>query len=186
MSKHAAYSPGSHRHHAIAVRPAVALAIAGCAVVSAACGSSGGGRAAEGATTASGNASSLNLSQCMRAHGSSSFPDPSNGGLTIMATPGNATLTVQGIALSGPAFQKAEQACRRYLVAKGPPPEPSAAQRARMVVLAACMRANGVPSFADPASGPVGAVIAPKRPSTAGESPAFRHAVSLCGGLRKR
>ena len=88
------------------------MAIAGCAVAIGACGSSGGGQAAVGATTATGNASPLGLSQCMRAH--------------------------------------------------------------------------GVPSFADPTSAPVG-VIASKRPGPGAQSPAFRHAVAVCGGgLRRR
>ncbi|MGZ4175105.1 MAG: hypothetical protein ACXVSE_10390 [Solirubrobacteraceae bacterium] len=52
---------------------------AGCAVAIGACGTSGGGQATVGATTASGNASPLGLSQCMRAHGISNFPDPGNG-----------------------------------------------------------------------------------------------------------
>jgi hypothetical protein len=186
MTMHAAYSPGSHRSSAVAIRLAVAMAIAGCAVAIGACGSSGGGQPAAGATTATGNASPLALSHCMRAHGISNFPDPSNGGLTILASPGSATLTVAGIVFSGPALQKAEQACRRYLVADGPPVQPSAAQKAEMVALARCMRANGVPSFADPSPGPIGTAIASKRPSASFESPAFRHAISVCGTLRKR
>ena len=186
MTMHAAYSPGGHRSGAVAIRLAVATAIAGCAVAIGACGSSGGGQAAVGATTATGNASPLGLSQCMRAHGISNFPDPSNGGLSISTMPGSPTLTVQGIAFSGPAVQKAEQACRRYLVGNGPPVQISAKQRAEMVALARCMRANGAPGFADPSPGPVGAVVASKRPSADAESPAFRHAISVCGRLRKR
>jgi hypothetical protein len=166
------------------------MAIAGCAAAIGACGSSGGGgQAAVGATTATGNASPLGLSHCMRANGISNFPDPSNGtggqGLSISATPGNSTLTVQGISFSGPAFQKAEQACRRYLVASRLPPPLSAAQKAKLVASAKCMRAHGVPQFADPTTAPVG-VVAPSRASAFSNSPAFNHAVSICGGLRKR
>jgi hypothetical protein len=186
MTMHAAYSPGGHRSSAVAIRLAVATAIAGCAVAIGACGSSGGGQTAAGATTPTGNASALGLSQCMRAHGISNFPDPSNGGLSISTMPGSPALTAQGITFSGPAVQRAEQACRRYLVAKGPPPQVSAAQKAQMLALARCMRANGVPGFADPGAGLVGAAVAPGRHKAIPASPAFRHAISVCGGLRKR
>jgi hypothetical protein len=185
MTMHETYSPGSHRHDAFAVRPAVALAIAGCAMVTAACGSSGGGLTAAGATNPTGNASPLGLSQCMRAHGISNFPDPSNGGLTISATPGDATLTVQGITFSGPAFQSAEQACKKYLMPGGRPPQPSAAQRARFLAFAKCMRASGVPTFSDPVGPVQGAEVAPKHAAANAGSPAFRHAAQACGGMGK-
>jgi hypothetical protein len=125
----------------------------------------------------------------MRSNGISNFPDPTQGpggqGLSISMTPGSAALTVQGVTFSGPAFEKAEQSCRRYLVASGPPPQLSASGRAQLVAFAKCMRAHGVPRFADPTTGPVG-VVAPKRSSAYSNSPAFNHAVSVCGGLRKR
>jgi hypothetical protein len=99
--------------------------------------------------------------------------------------PGKATLTVQGIVFSGPAVQKAEQACRRYLVASGPPPQLSAAQKATLVAVAKCMRANGVTSFADPTTAPVG-VVAPNRALAYSNSPSFNRAVTVCrAGLRK-
>ncbi len=55
----------------------------------------------------------------------------------------------------------------------------------KLVAFAKCMRAHGVPQFADPATAPVG-VVATKRDSVRANSPAFHHAVSVCGGLRKR
>ena len=96
MMMHAAYSPGGHTRSAVAVRPAVAMAIAGCAVAIGACGSSGGGQAAVGATTATGNASPLGLSQCMRAHGVPSFAGPTSapvGVITVAKRPGPGALT---------------------------------------------------------------------------------------------
>jgi hypothetical protein len=121
----------------------------------------------------------------MRAHGISDFPDPTQGpggqGLSISATPGSSALTVQGITFSGPAFQKAEQACSRYLTPNGPPPQLSATQKAHLVTFAKCMRAHGVPDFADPTAAP-GGVVSPKRQLRGGGSPAFRHAATVCGG----
>jgi hypothetical protein len=191
MQMHAAYRPGGHRRSASAVRLAAALVTAGCAVALCACGSSaGGGQSAAGATTATGDASPMALSRCMRGHGIESFPDPGNGpggqGLSISSSPGSPTLTVQGITFSGPEFQKAEQACKDYLTAKGPPPQLSAAKRAQMLVFARCMRTRGVPSFADPtATGPIG-VASKSRSKAFSNSPAFNRAVQACGGLRTR
>ena len=186
MKMHAAHRPGGHRYCAAPIRRAAAPVTAGFAVALCACGSSGGGsQTAVGATTATGNASPLALSHCMRAHGVSNFPDPNQRpgglGLSIVQTPGSSALTVQGVTFSGPAFQTAERACRQYLTPSGPPPALSASRRARLVTFAKCMRAHGVPSFADPTSALVG-VVATKRPSERPGSPAFRHAVSVCGG----
>ena len=124
MMMHAAYSPGGHRRSAVAVRPAVATAIAGSAMAIGACGSSGGGPAAVGATTEAPNASPLGLPQCMRANGISHFPDLSTGpggqGLGISAMPDKATLTVvaptRASAYSNsPAFNHAVTVCRAGL-----------------------------------------------------------------------
>lgn len=43
MQMHAAYRPGGHRRSALAIRLAVAMPTAGCAVALCACGSSGAG-----------------------------------------------------------------------------------------------------------------------------------------------
>lgn len=56
----------------------------------------------------------LAFSACMRAHGVKDFPDPSNGGLQIAVHPGS------DLDPSNPTFQKAQQACRKYLPFKGP------------------------------------------------------------------
>lgn len=51
----------------------------------------------------------LQFSACMRAHGIKDFPDPSNGGLRVRVQPGS------DINPSNPTFQKAQQACEKYL-----------------------------------------------------------------------
>jgi hypothetical protein len=55
----------------------------------------------------------LAFSACMRAHGIKDFPDPSNGGLQVHSTPGS------DINPNNPAFQRAQQACRKYMPFKG-------------------------------------------------------------------
>lgn len=48
----------------------------------------------------------LKFSQCMRAHGISDFPDPSNGGLALKGGPGS------DLNPNNPAFQNAQKACQ--------------------------------------------------------------------------
>ncbi len=56
----------------------------------------------------------LAFSACMRAHGVKDFPDPSNGGIQLHASPGS------DLNPNNPTFQKAQQACRGHLPFKIP------------------------------------------------------------------
>lgn len=127
------------------------------------------------------------LSKCMRANGLSHFPDPSQGsggvgfpgGLFVSADGG---LTVDGVSFSGPALKKASQACKDYLPGGGsPPPAMTAQQKAQLLKMARCMRTNGVPSFPDPGSPVGGQGVAKQVPLPGASSPAFKHALSICG-----
>jgi hypothetical protein len=72
----------------------------------AACGSSSPQIAGVGATTATGSASPIALSKCMRSHGVPNFPDPAfpaGGGVIVQLPPGETP--------KSPAFQAAAQAC---------------------------------------------------------------------------
>ncbi|MGO9882370.1 MAG: hypothetical protein ACLPV4_05080 [Solirubrobacteraceae bacterium] len=159
------------------------LACAGCLVI-AACSSS----SKPAASSPYGPASSpFALSKCMRANGVSNFPDPSAGpggeGFNGIGVGVNGTLVVDGTTIAGPAAAAAEKACKEYLPPGGPPPRMSAAQKARLLAFARCMRANGVPNFPDPSFGSA----APKKivggPNGIDpQAPAFRHAVASCGG----
>jgi hypothetical protein len=129
------------------------------------------------------------VSKCMRANGVSHFPDPSQGsggigfpGGLVVSNIGQ--LTVDGISFSGPALKQAEKACKTYLPGGGGPPPPmSAAEKAAALELAHCMRTHGAPSFPDPGSGPLhGAGGATQKLIPDSNSPAFQHAVSVCGG----
>jgi hypothetical protein len=145
-----------------------------CAGVLAACGGSG-------ASGTGGADPLLNLARCMRAHGVSNFPDPSRGhGLTIGP----------GINPQSPAFQAAQQACKRFAGPVGGAPKMSESERRQAVRFAECMRANGQPNFPDPTLIPpahatrvlvlrgmvfaFGSGIDPK-------SAAFRQAATKCG-----
>jgi hypothetical protein len=138
----------------------IAIAVL-CGASMAGCGStSHASQTSANATSASG----LRFSQCMRANGVPNFPDPGPNGFQIR--PGS------GI-LKSPAGQSAFNACTRYLTPSGnSPPTPESVQRQELL-LANCMRANGVPSFPDPnAQGNIQFPISSPIP----KSPAFQRA----------
>src|SRR5580704_8511409 len=105
---------------------AAALGAGACAAALVACGSSSPSSISAGTgTNATGYASPVNMSRCMRANGLKNFPDPTqgSGGLGfngIIRLPDG--LQVDGITFDGPAAQKALKACSPYFQAKGPPP----------------------------------------------------------------
>lgn len=163
------------------------LAVLGCAAALAACGTSG--VAGTGTLTDAARAGNgpLALARCMRANGVPNFPDPTGGGLSITATPGGNTLTVNGVTLSGPAFQAARRACARYLPGGGHGPQLSAAQRERLLRFSECMRTHGVPNFPDPQFPKGGGATLGAPAPGAGSaidrsSPAFERAQNACAG----
>lgn len=117
------------------------VAITICAAVVGACGSSGRPQRA-GPT----GGPLLAYARCIRAHGVPDFPDPSaTGGLVIP----------NSINPQSPAFESAQQACAEL----GSPPgqgrgSTSDSAKLRLLALAECMRAHGVPSFHDPTDSP--------------------------------
>lgn len=150
-------------------RRTVALAGLGCALVLAACGSSG----KPPAVAANDHALGLKFSTCMRDHGLPNFPDPED--------PAAIQIPVSFFKNPSPAFKAAQHACN-YLVPPGggPPPE-SASQKAADVRLAQCMREHGVPNFPDPTYED-GHEIPPSiaNPTINPASPAFGAASKAC------
>ena len=135
----------------------------------------------------------LKYSECMRANGVPTFPDPQPGGGFVFHAG-------SGVDPSSPAFEAAHAKCQRLIpipggLAPGSTSHPSAQWLARMEKDAECMRRRGVPSFPDPRT----AVPSnPFPPGTAGgisniegaififpetldmQSPAFVHAAAVC------
>jgi hypothetical protein len=119
----------------------------------------------------------------MRSHGLPDFPDPSAGG-GIQINVGS------GIDPQSPAFQAAQQSCKKDLPGGGPPPA-LAADVAAKVSISKCMRAHGVSGFPDPTATPPttqqGNVIAINgaffvlSPEIDSQSPAFKRAATACG-----
>ena len=161
------------------------VVVLGAGIGLAACGSSSPSN-----TSATGKAAAaLAYSQCMRAHGVPSFPDPGGngrGGLQIQQSQRSGSgpsLSVNGVAVNAPAFQSAMQNCRRFLPDGGHPRPLSASQRQAMLRFAQCMRAHGVNNFPDPTFGANGTVGIRFGASSAidPKSPAFQAAQKACG-----
>ena len=112
QSRSAAQTPGDRRRQLWVVGAAVccAAAIAGC------------GASAKTSTTGTfvGDSQGIELADCMRAHGVSGFPDPTNsqpsitsGAYTIIwGRPGAYVAVPSTIDLRSPRFKQAAAACR--------------------------------------------------------------------------
>jgi hypothetical protein len=144
----------------------------------------------------------LKMAQCIRAHGVPKFPDSGNGPNQIQSSQngnGGGGIAIDGVQLgvSMQTLQRAMSACQKY-APQGPPI--SGAQLAKIkqgaLKMAACMRAHGVPNFADPqiTTGPNGHGIAVRIGAgggsgaggkTAAPSPAFQHAMTVCQPLMR-
>jgi hypothetical protein len=168
-------------------------AVAALAIPLAACGSTKPGTA--DASSASKQSSMIAFANCIRSHGVPNFPDPSNtsgGGIQIQDSQrsgSGASAKVNGVAVNGPAFQSAMQACRSKLPNGGhPPPGGLAAVRKKALKMAACMRAHGVSNFPDPQvssapGGGVGVRIGGPGSGIDPNSPAFKSAQQACGSI---
>jgi len=154
---------------------ATAVAIAGC-------GSSTTSRAiATGASN-----SDYEIAQCMRAHRVPNFPDPTTGpggeGFSITKAIGSSsTVTINGIAFSGPAFLSAAKTCH---LSTGPTAPFSEAQKQAFVAKAHCLRTHGVPNFPDPSVGPGGYGVRLALPADVNpDAPAFKNAAEACAAV---
>jgi hypothetical protein len=179
------------------VRYVILLCLAGAGLTLAACGGSSSANTGGGSTSpqdaAASHTQGLKFAQCMRAHGVPNFPDPGGngrGGIQVqqIQRSGSGPATkVNGVAVNGPAFQSAMQACQSYLPNGG---HPTAAQTAKAksqaLAMSRCMRSHGVPNFPDPQfeNAPGGGVGI--RLGGAGinmSSPAFQAAQKACGSI---
>jgi hypothetical protein len=167
--------------------PAVTAALAAAAAVFALAGCGSGSPSktiGSGKGTATDRYQQLVLfSECMRAHGLPSFPDPvqnGNGvGLQIRGGPG-----AGGLKPDSPAFQTAQKACAHLLPNGGRPPGPmSAAQQQRFLNYAKCLRTHGVPSFPDPVFSGGGVQVRIGGPGVDPSSPAFKTAQKACQSM---
>jgi hypothetical protein len=130
-------------------------------------------KASSSASGGSAKPNALAYSQCMRAHGIASFPDPdSNGDLQLNAEPGS------DIDPHNAKFQAADTACKSLR----PQPQaiPAGEVKAANVKYAQCMRAHGISDFPDPS--PDGTLQVQMQPGTDLDpaNPAFTVADDAC------
>ena len=124
-----------------------------CATTIAACG---GSKPAPHRST--GFSKQYAAARCMRTHGIQNFPDPrADGGNTVSQTPGSSTITIAGIAFSGPAFESAEKLCDP-LGLGSPRPAINEHQKQQLIAFAECMRHHGLTQWADPTFPPSGGI----------------------------
>jgi hypothetical protein len=127
----------------------VAAVLAGIALLVAACsgGSNSTGGSAASHSVPDTQQQALAYSQCVQSHGDPGFPDPKRG-------PGGAWLyavtpqTQQYF--SGPAFNAAQQACKKLQPNQSITPAERQAALKQLLQLSHCMRAHGITDFPDP------------------------------------
>lgn len=163
---------------------AVAAAVTGAALLTAACSGGGTQPAGSAARPAPGSVQQLDaFAQCMRSHGEPDFyfsnrestPNPSATVLSLMGE------QVVGIDPQTAQFASAMKSCKHLLPGGGPKPV-SQQQLTSMVKFAACMRSHGFPGYPDPERGPNGGVEEQPLPASIDtSSPQFLAAQKACG-----
>jgi hypothetical protein len=147
-----------------------AVALAGVALLAAACAHKGHVERAGGGG-ASNHDQAVAFAKCMRSHGDPSFPDPGPEG----AFPNrNGSLDKDS-----PRFKKAAAACKSQ---EPPGPAPSVFQQdyRKLLKYSACMRAHGMPKFPDPVLEDHGVGI---KGDIDPNSPQFKRANTACRSL---
>jgi hypothetical protein len=164
---------------------ALIVVLASAALLLAACGGSSNKSSHNSNSSASGGGSGApstadsnklaRFSQCMRAHGEPSFPDPVNGHLELTVTKGSA------LDPSSPHFQSALQSCKSLepagFAAGG---SPSTQQQNQVLKFVNCMHKHGEPNIPDPNSS--GGVVM-SGGSVNPNSPQFQAAMHACRSL---
>jgi hypothetical protein len=143
----------------------VIAAVLAAAILVAACGGSKATHARKSADASS----AIKFAGCMRVNGVPSFPD---SGAQIQYSQDGQTVSINGVSVSSPVFQSAQQKCEHYISSGAP----SAAQQAKfaqeILKVARCMRAHGVPDYPDSGTW--------TGPNPNPQSPAFKAAAQKC------
>ena len=107
--------------------------------------SEGGGSSPE--SSASTQQKMVTFAKCMRANGVPDFPEPVEGHIEIHGGPGSKSGLDSGSAQS----QAAQRQCRKLFPNGAEPgPQVQAHAQEQAVKFSACIRAHGMPNFADP------------------------------------
>jgi hypothetical protein len=152
--------------------PLTVVGLAGLVLAAAGCGGSATRPAASTQT-----AGAVAFSDCMRAHGVPSLPDPTSAGSIPKES-------LQQLGVGSARFQAAQDACGSLLPNGGRPlNQPEQRQIAAQALrFSRCVRAHGVPSFPDPGSD--GRIPDPATVGINQGSPAFEAANDVCARYR--
>ncbi|HEY2200386.1 MAG TPA: hypothetical protein VGH56_00750 [Solirubrobacteraceae bacterium] len=155
-------------------RGIVGLAVSGGSQSS---GSSGSGRSSGFALQIGNVQRALRFSECMRANGAPSFPDPNGQGV----------IEGSGIDLGSPHFEKASQACTKYRADNA---ASSPGEKGQFVfgelAFSRCMRSHGMPDFPDPQVRSFGTAVRISFKADSGldtNSPIYQRAEKECASL---
>ncbi|HEY1915792.1 MAG TPA: hypothetical protein VGH27_09470 [Streptosporangiaceae bacterium] len=157
----------------------LAVAVAGLAGLTSACGASGGSPIASATTAKPATYQQwVAYAQCIRSHGAPEFPDPVQdqfGGWVFLSTPGSG--------VTGPGVPVAENACKALEPPQnGLTPQEQQEALAQALKHTNCMRAHGITNFPDPVAedqgGQLGISINPSGLDM--NSPQFQAAQTAC------
>jgi hypothetical protein len=178
--EHAGLLPGANRRRGQLRRAArIVAALAGVALLCAACGGGSAPTTAPPGSPGGSNSADTGVafSQCMRAHGVPNFPDPNPS--TPWKPFSGPYLQQAGVDPGSPQFQPASRACQHLM----PQVSMTAAERQQVLSqalrYAACMRAHGVPDFPDPSTSSTGGVSFNLGPNLV-NTPQFGSAAQAC------
>jgi hypothetical protein len=113
-----------------------------------ACGSSFGSPSTSAGASNSPAAAAFKYASCMRRHGVSGYPDPQ-----VTTNPGGSVaIAIAGQSGPGasPAFQSAQKACSRILLAQSSTNGPTGPSKQEFLAFAHCLHTHGISDFPDP------------------------------------
>jgi hypothetical protein len=108
------------------------------------------------------------------------LPPGPNGGMAVNLSSGGSTVTIDGIAFSGPVFQAAEKNCTPLGGGGGGNPAVPEQQKLALLAYARCMRQHGVSQYTDPQFPSGGGIFGGSVDRQAASSPAYKHAAAVC------
>jgi hypothetical protein len=147
----------------------IAVAIA-AAILVAACGGSHATHTRKAAEASS----TIRFARCMRANGVPSYPD-AGAEVELARDSRGQIVSVNGVAVSSPAFTTAQQHCEHYISSSASvSPAEQAKFRQENLKVARCMRAHGIKSFPDSGTFNQSSALNP-------QAPAFKAASKACG-----
>lgn len=154
------------------------LALVAVAGLVAGCGGSSGGGAKSAASRHT--YTPVRFAKCMRAHGVTSFPDPSSDSGAEVSTTPDGGASINGQEVNPHTWKSAEHTCLTKLPFAKPSQKELAQEVKQQLTMSKCIRAHGVPNYPDPVVRK-GQMVVPNTPADSNpNSPAFQGALTAC------